>query len=155
MINQFGVVVDGLSMSQLGIMISKNLNYIVEQYNNICPTVFFDEFHQSIITPLFPMMQQVEFWNYNYPVISTNLETTKHLINAQRPPKKLFYVVDLEWLYFPKIVYDELEQIYNNENIELIARSESHYKLISTCWKEPIGIIEDFYYKDILKLLGY
>ena len=40
--------------------------------------------------------------------------------------------------------------IYQNDSIELIARSESYYNVLSKVWKKPACIIRDFNHDDII-----
>ena len=92
-------------------------------------------------------------WTFEHPVISTTVESTRKLIKSPQPTKKFFYVMNLEWLYMQSILYDDLQKVYTHKDIELIARSSSHFKLLESCWKKPLCTIEDFNYKQIYKLI--
>ena len=147
-----GVMTYALDSSQLGVSITKSLNKMVED-PYIDPIVFYREYHQQVVTPMFATMQDIEMWDFAHPVISTNLDTTRRLIKSPSPTKKFFYVNNLEWLYMPHINYDELVDIYTSDKVELIARSKTHFELLESCWKKPVAIIEDFEAKDILELV--
>ena len=132
--NQFGVITYSLDVSQQGLIITHNLNQITSKYYDISPIVFYREY---------------------YPVIAKSLETAQRLLSSPAPIKKFFYVNNLEWLYSRNNNYDELSEIYANDNIELIARSEYHFDLLQKSWKKPVAIIEDFNYIKVLELLHY
>jgi len=148
---QFGVLTTGLDTSQAGVMITKNMNKAAQM--GWSPTIFFTDFYQPLVVPLFSTMQDVEAWSFPHPVIATNLMSAIKLAQAPLPTKKLFYILDLEWLYSTQRDYSMLLHLYCHNKIELIARSESHAKVIEECWKKPIAIVKDFNCEDILKLL--
>jgi len=151
MVKQFGVITYALDVSQQGLMITHNLNILVK--DNVDPIVFYREYFPLPITPLFAMMQELEVYGFFHPIIATSFETANRLLHTPGPTKKFFYVMDLEWLYMGTLVYEQLVNVYANEDIELIARSEEHFKLLTDCWKKPIAIIENFNYKDIRSLI--
>lgn len=152
---QFGVITYSLDPSQQGIMITKNLNDIVSKYYDISPIVFYREYYQPIIEPLFATMQEVEAWNFPHPIITTDLDTTERSLSLLKPTERYFYVLNLEWLYMTSsdINYDKLNDIYANDNIKLIARSKTHAKILADAWKSPVAIIENFNYTHILELI--
>jgi hypothetical protein len=92
-------------------------------------------------------------WNYDGVLISTSLPTTVILGSNIRAKKKYFYVYDLEWMFLQKPIFKQINGLYNNPDIELIARSQSHYDLLTKLWKEPVAIVDNFKYTDLMKLL--
>jgi len=149
---QFGVITYSLDPSQQGIMIAKALNDHIATHTNLCPIVFYRDYYQSLITPLFPMMQEVEAWQFTGPVIATSLESAKRLLKYPSPSKKFLYVLNLEWTYEQNANYDELSSIY--ANINLIARSQDHFNLLKNTWATPVGIAEDFNCQQIMGIIS-
>jgi hypothetical protein len=120
----------------------------------ISPIIFFQFGSAPIIPIQCGQLQQSHAWGFDDILISTSIETTKVLTNCIRPRRKLFYVYDLEWYYQPPgISYKDLQKVYLNPEIDLIARSESHFELISKCWKKPIGVLHDYDYKEFIKII--
>lgn len=146
-----GIIVDSLGMSQMSYELTRSLNKIpsLKQYWDII--VFYRSYDKYLLPPLFGMMQEIEAWGFDGPVMSTSLITTKTLLNALRPRKKYFYVWNLEWK-IDSYDIEELHSIYCNPDIELIARNKYHFDLIKETWKEPAGIIEDFNHEQIIRL---
>ena len=146
-----GIIVDSLGMSQLSYELTSSLNKLItlDEYWDII--VFYRNYDKYMISPLFGMMQETEAWGFDAPIISTDLTTTKILLNALRPTKKFFYIWNLEW---KNGLYDieELYNVYCHKDINLIARNQSHFDLIKECWKEPVAIIEDFNHEQIIRL---
>jgi hypothetical protein len=85
--------------------------------------------------------------------IATDLTTAQRLIRVTGPKKKYFYIWNLEWVNMPNINYDIMSSIYNHKDIELIARSESHSKLIEKMWRKPKFIMDDFDVDTLRKIL--
>jgi len=61
---------------------------------------------------------------------------------------KYFYVWNLEWT-LADIPWQLLCGSYQDDDIELIARSSYHAEIIAQLWKNPYAIIEDFDYESI------
>ena len=150
---QAGVIVDYLGLSQKSIEITKELNKIDKLSDYWDVVVFFRSFGRIMKPPKFALLPEEELWGFNAPVISTDLKTTDSLLKCFSPTKKFFYLFDLEWIS-NRYSIDYLSSIYLNEELELIARSKNHARIIESCWKKPIAIIENFNYEQITELLN-
>ena len=139
-----GIMLIKVDNSQIGYYATKSLNYIAEKQVNVDIVMFVKEHAVHPVIPLFATMSETDIWGYDAPVIATDLASARTLLSSSGPTKKYFYVWDLEWLRLPEYNHEELSKIYNDENIELIARSDRHYMLIKECWKEPAYVMPDF-----------
>jgi hypothetical protein len=148
-----GIIIESLGMSQKAYEIIKQMNQIefLDEYWDII--VFYLEYDRFIITPNFSTMNVSEAFGMDSPLISTSIETTKISSNCLRATKRFFYVFDLEWTMGDYNI-DDLFRVYKNPDIELIARSQDHAKIIKQCWKEPIAVIENFNYEQITKIIS-
>jgi hypothetical protein len=148
-----GIIVDSLGISQLALQLITELNKINRLNYYMDVIVFYHKYDVLLKSPHFAMLQEQEMWGYDAPVIATTLATANRLLHSVKPTKKFFYVWDLEWTYK---TYETaaLADIYCNPNIELIARSESHYNILSQCWKKPAYILEDFNYEQFASIVG-
>lgn len=148
-----GILVETLGMSQKAYEIIREINKVdsLDTYWDII--VFYLEYDRFIIAPNFALMNMVEAYGMDGPIISTSIETTKISLNCVRATKRLFYVFEMEWANSPHNV-DELIDVYMNPEIELIARSEDHAKVIERCWKKPIAVIENFNYEKLTNLIS-
>ena len=61
--------------------------------------------------------------------------------------------MDLEWLY-QRAPYSAFENIYLNEEVEIVARSQEHSDIIESCWKKPSTIIEEFDHEAISRFVS-
>lgn len=116
-----------------------------------CPIIAYSWGQKSLFeNPGFPIMNMINAYNHSGPLITTCLNTTKQCKLFKRA-SPVFYVWDLEWLktsYSAKYLYD----LYCDPQIPLIARSQSHFEILTKLWKKPIGIVKEFSYDDIIKL---
>ena len=101
----------------------------------------------------FSTLQESEVWGFDAPVIATDLQTASTLINTTGPTKKYFYVWDLEWMRMGGFKHKTLSKIYNNESLELIARSKRHAKIIEQCWRKPSHVMNDFSSTELLEII--
>ena len=109
-----GILVDRLDSSQQGVCITTAINNISSQISNVDIIVFTQEFAAPPMTPLFATMQEIQVWGFDGPVIATSLRTASTLINVTGPPRKYFYLWDLEWMRMDNFTHKELSEIYNH-----------------------------------------
>lgn len=138
---KIGFLVDSVETSQHGYFLCNELNKLAK--TDISPYVFYHNYSRIPMLPLFMLSQSVHSWGFGGVLISTDVETTKVLIKVPSKYPKYFYVWDLEWLYQQR-QYEELLGVYCRDEIELIARSKTHYDIITKVWKEPKYILEDY-----------
>jgi hypothetical protein len=150
---KFGILLNSLGISQQGLSITKNLNALVERDPYISPVVFYREYAPMAITPGFAMMQDVNAWGFDAPIIATNISSAQRLLEYPRPTKKFLYVTDLEWGYHQNLPYEYFDQTYRHKELFLIARSKSHYDIIAKHWKQPVGIVQDWNYQQLSDIL--
>ena len=141
-IYKFGIMVNSLDMSQKGFYIVKHLNAIVDNDYHFSPIVFYKEYAKSIDVNRFCTLLEKEVWGYTGVVIATDLETAETLINCPCPVKKFFYVWNLEWMHgmYP---YKHLQDLYQSD-LGLIARNNDHAAILTSCWKKPSYIMDNF-----------
>ena len=145
-------MVDSLGMSQMSYSLTLEINKMGSLNRYVDTIVFYNKYDRIINPPHFAMLQEQQAWGFDGPVISTDLATTKRLINCPRPKKKYFYIWTLEWLYGQN-QYDLLSYIYLHPEIELVARNKHHHRIIEKCWKKPVTIIEEFNHEEIIKMV--
>ena len=146
-----GIVVNALGISQMSFQLTTELNKLsdLDDYWDII--LFYHTYDMILKPPFFAMLQEEELWGFNAPCMATDLETAQRLQNCPCPNPKLFYVWDLEWTQGTYNI-DEIASIYMDPKLQLVARSDSHAKAISSCWKEPIDVIEGFEHDKLIKL---
>ena len=139
---KFGVMVEALDMSQKCFHLVKQLNNIVDEDCQFSPIVFYSEYAKHVDVNRFGMLLDQKVWAYDGVVIATSLKSAEILLNCPCPKRKFLYVWNLDWLY-NQYVYQYLQHIYQGE-LELIARNTHHAKVITTCWKRPAYIMDNF-----------
>lgn len=148
-------------MKNLGILIdhpghSQKFKCITEEIaklpSDINTTIFMVEPGVIPSQTNFPVLNLVYAYDFCGTLISTDVYTTLVLNNCLRPKKRYFYVWDLEYLYQP-FNFADLQKIFANPKIELIARNEFRHDLLSRTWKEPKFTMENFNHERLQHLL--
>lgn len=150
--NKIGFMVESLEPSELTTHITINSLEV----NDLDVILFFERLGRAATFHLCSNMHVMEAYNFDGPLIATNLNTALKLINFPSPKPKLFFLNDLEWLRFPNKNYDTFETIYRNKELTLIARSEDHAKLMENCWNVKVEHIVhnyDFFGNGFLNFL--
>jgi len=145
-VKSFGIIVNNLDDNLI-----TQLNEIVKDFH-YCPIVFTSNPAYGNIKPIFTILQLSHAWSFTGPLISTNIETTRFLNNCVVTKNKLFYVQELEWAKLNNISYSFLQQIYNNDNIELISNDATNIFLINI-WKRSIININNWDYTKLTLLM--
>ena len=89
-------------------------------------------------------LQIIRVYDFKGTMICSNVETAQILIDLPLPKKKYFYVRSFEWENFNFVNYNDLKNIYLNENIDLIAANKHIYEVLTKLFKEPKGICKDW-----------
>ena len=148
-----GILIQSLGKDQKSIEITREINKIEKLDKHWDIIVFYLNYNRMFLTPKFATMNMVESYGFDGPTISTNIHTTKILLNSTGPTRKIFYMWDLEWtnkIYNVK----KLCSVYMNPQIDLVVRSDEHAEIVERYWKKPVATIENFNYEQITKLLS-
>jgi len=153
-IKNFAFLVNKLDNSHAMTTMTHNLNLLVLSNAEYSPIVFHQTSGKVLVYPQFPHMMLQHIWGYEGTIFSVDINTTQLLLNnCMRATRKIFYVFDLEWAHQGASQFGALSHIYQNPNIELLARCQEHYNILKRVWKKPIGILEDFNSEQLIKLL--
>lgn len=148
-----GIIINSLNYYQQPLYLFKSLNELAIKRPDIDAYVFRENPGIFPTSTSFAIMSVKEAWSFDGPIISTDLQSTTKLINCPCPTKKYFYVWDLEWIYNKDSQFKDFYDIYQHNDINLIARSKSHYDVIKNAWKEPVGIMENFEHERLIEFL--
>lgn len=134
---QFGIMVKNLGPSELNWRLLNNANNLMYQ-NQANITFFYEDVHPYCVNPMGSVMQMVEAYEYKYPLIATCISNAQKLLDFPRRSESYFYLWDLEWLRYPNTQFELFKSVYNNPNIELVARTNEHKFLIQELWNNNI-----------------
>jgi hypothetical protein len=152
-IKSFGVLINTVDDSTQSHQLYENINQLIMSQYMVSPILFYQNPGKTSVLPQCCQLQQHNAWGFEGTLISTDIESTKVLAQCLRSKKKLFYVYNIEWPNLASLRYSELQKIYQNPEIGLIAKNEEDYRLLTRCWQEPKGIINDYDYKELIKLI--
>jgi hypothetical protein len=142
--DKVGILVKHLGRTQLANSIIENVNRFLSENGDTDIITFVENVVRPCQTPLFSVMNLNEAWEYNGIAIATNLSTAEKVLSFPGPKHRVFYVWDLEWMRRTDRNFLSYHNVYANPRLELIARSESHAKLIEQCWSRPVkAVVED------------
>jgi hypothetical protein len=136
-----GVLMGTVYDSPKNILAVKNINKLKEF--GIASCIFCD-----VITPTFSVtvgtsvLQKAQAFNFNGTVITQDLSMVQELRNMVYAEKRYIYLYDLEWTRIDNLCFSHLQSTLLRDDIDIIARSESHYKLISDLFKKPKHIMK-------------
>lgn len=146
--HSLAVLVDRFSISQMTVCMIHNLNELCKDHNVF---LFYNELSDFTFKNKFSILPMREMYTYDGHIIATCEYTARQLLHSFCAKRKFFYIWNFEWNNVRD--YDKTYKVYLDEQIELIARSRYHKKLIEYCWKKPL-IIEDFNHEQLIHLFN-
>lgn len=140
--NKIGILINNLGLNQLANGLIHHTNEYLEKNQNFDIIAFVENVVNPSDTPHFAVMNLNEAWEYDGTLIATSLSTANKLLSFPGAKRRLFYVWDLEWVFMDGN-FDELNAVYSNPKLELIARSDEYAKIIERCWNRPVKAVVD------------
>ena len=98
-----------------------------------------------------PFLQTLRVYDFDKTIVATDITTAMMACDLILPKKKYFYITDLEWMGHKPLIYQELREIYLNEELDLIVSNESNYRIIKNLFKEPKFIVKNWDFSEIEK----
>ena len=144
-----GVLTDKIQFNQQSIFLVKNFNQLNET-NNCC--IFCNEMHNRPVDVHFNIMQQTKSYCFQGTLITDSLLLTQSLHYNIYTKKKYYYVWNLDWIHLEKLRFSQLKIPFYNNEIELIARSQSHAEVLEQLFKKPKYIMEDWDWKVLKRI---
>lgn len=96
----------------------------------------------TAITPPFAVMNVAEAFDFPGAVVATSVGTAENLLTFPGPSRRFFYAWDLEWLRYPGRSEDFL-RVYRSPHLDLVARCDSHARLLERCWNTKVSAVSD------------
>jgi hypothetical protein len=70
------------------------------------------------------------------------------------PKKQILYISGPEWSANPSLPYAFWENIYMNNNLEIITDNKDAYSLCDICWKQPLHLLESINDKELINVIN-
>ena len=146
-----GVLMGAVYDSPKHILAIKNINKLRDMGIESC--LFCDIVNPNFSVPVeTSVLHKAHAFNFNGTVITHDLARVQELRNMVYAKQRYIYLYDLDWMRIDGLHFSHLRTTLLNDEIEIIARSDSHYKLISNLFKKP-KLIMKYWDANILKEL--
>ena len=128
-----------------------NINKLTSTNTTSC--IFCDNIDPNFILPIkATVLQRANAFDFRGMLITDELVRAQDLINITYPKKRFLYLYHLEWPHITELKFTHIQRILLNDNIELIARSNSHAELIEHLFKKPKYIMPEWDYKTLIEI---
>jgi hypothetical protein len=98
-----------------------------------------------------PFFQALRAYDFKETIVATDITTAMFASTLMLPKKKYYYITGLEWVGHKPLIYQELQEIYLNKELDLIVSNESDYRIIKNLFKEPKFVIKNWDFSEIEK----
>jgi len=154
-VKKLGLVTSHLTVNQLSYQFISSANRLLVERDDVDISLFFVNDGPRIVKPSFSCMCLFEAYAYDGVTVATSLSTAARILDYPGPNRNPIYLycMDLDYLRMQNRQYEALASVYMNPKIHLIARSKSHYDILSSVFKQPVGIVEGCEAKEFIELL--
>lgn len=146
------IITESLDLSQKSVLFIHNINKVIKSRPDFRLSLYYQELQSVTAAVHIPCMHLIEAWGANNTMLAIDIGAAMALNKINAGGKLFYYPQQLDWIQQPKNANFYMD-IYQNDSIELIARSESYYNVLSKVWKKPACIIRDFNHDDIISFI--
>ncbi len=157
---KIGFVVKDLAPSQLSYFLTDSLNKSCSETFDEDYLVFAQNKSTKTKPNNFSIINSAEIWGFDGILIATCVPTATEVMQCVNAAKKYFYIWDLEWCrahlmgMSQRRDYAKTVRAFSHPSMNLIARSESHSRVIKNyCGKDVCGIVDDFNMQDFKQVI--
>lgn len=153
-ITKLGFVVSNIGPTQICYDIIKQSNDYLSHSDDVDVCLFWISDGPKPLQPKFACMPLIEAYAFNGHIIATDIHTLSRVMDYPGPNRNnriLFYDYNLDYLRIPQQMrnWDQFNVLYNNDKVDLIARSEAHAEILHSIFRPVKGVVENC---DISKL---
>ena len=142
---EVAIVVNKIRFSQLSYLLTKQ-----SDENDLI--IFSQNEYTTNANNGFSICMAYDFWNYKGKnIIATDIDSCRLILKNPSVKSFYFYVWDLEWMRLQSFNYEDIQQIYGNNKIKLVARSNRHALAIEQAWNKKCSVVEDFKINEIFR----
>ncbi len=154
---KIGIILPHLGASQLSYFVINQINAHIAQSNKFDFVIFYEDLSPVFARPLCATMNMNEIWAFDGLLISTNINNALASLQTVNMSTKVFYPFDLEWMRKTRKDIITNMNIFQNEDMGLVARSSYHAKAIERySGRKPDIIVPNFHMETIAgKFCGY
>ena len=146
-----GIIVDNVINNPENYVMFRELNKLSEKYDCY---LFVNSINGMPIKPRFAILQQIEAMAHKGTLISTSILNTQVVANCLTAKDKFFYVTKPEWKNLNNFGASQLDKMFYNDDVKLIAGSNSYYSLINKLFKRPSGVVIGWDAKQLEKVVN-
>tara|TARA_R110002020_G_scaffold429482_3_gene639057 strand:- start:841 stop:1290 length:450 start_codon:yes stop_codon:yes gene_type:complete len=137
--------------SPKNILAIKNINKLKD--SGVDSSLFCDSVDRNFSVPVnTSVLQKAHAFNFNGTIISPDLTLVQQLKNMVYAKNRYVYLYDLDWMRIQNLHFGHVKTTLLNDGIDIIVRSDSHYKLVSQLFKKPKHIMK-YWDVNVLKTL--
>lgn len=133
-----GIIVDNVINSPQMYVLFRELNKLAKEQDCY---LFANVVESLPMNHNFAILQQIEALHHKGVLIATSMLNAQVVANSLTPSSKYYYVWGPEWKNLNQFGSQQLKNIYYNGEMKLIARSESHFQLLSSLFQTPHGVV--------------
>jgi len=147
-----GILKFSLTNIDKDILAIDNLNKLTTTSTNSCLFCDYFDYTRMPISIQTNIFSRIDMHHFNDILITDDISQANELMLATSAKKRFLYLYHLEWSYINNLYFQHIFPLFYNDHIELIARSDSHAKLIEQMFKPPKYVMPEWDYKTLIEI---
>jgi hypothetical protein len=153
---KLGFLCSDFGPAQLNYQLITSGNELLRMRDDVDLSLFYCNNTKLVAEPKFGVYCLFECYSFVGNLVTTSIQTTSRALTYVGPARAgpiYYFLNDLCWTRLNNRQYEPLADIYLHARVKLIARSQPHFDIISSVWKEPVGIAENACVADFVKII--
>ena len=145
-IKRIGFVVSQLGVNQLSYDIINSSNEYLSRNDDVDISLYWVNDGPRVLQPAFACFCLYELYGFSGHTICTSLHTLSRALaypGPNRNPYIYYMSYEMDYLRLPQRNWESINQLLNHPKVKIIVRSEAHYDIYKSTWREPTGIVPD------------
>lgn len=147
-----GIAIDNLNSNEFNKSLTQYCNEWINTDNRHSVNIFLEDIIPTDLLLKVPIFQLYHLYGFYGYVIATNMQLARRILTFPGQKQCFFYIYDITW-YRNKYHYRDLENIYCNENLKLICKTEEQKHIIKNCWQRESLVLQEPDPKLLIELL--
>lgn len=149
-IQMIGIVVDEINNDPKSYVMFRELNKIS---GRVPCFVFTNGIRGLPMKNEFTILQQIEALSHQGTLIGTSIMSSQIVAKSLTARKKLLYMWDLEWSKLENFHASQVQSLFLNKELDVIARSDKHKEVFSKLYKNTDKVIYNWRAEELLKVI--
>lgn len=152
--HKLGILIDNIGKSSSNMHLFNALHRLNTQDNYANIDLFYNSMSPPFMNIPYSINHFSEVWCYNSNIVATSFSNISKLLLVPFNGKRIYYVWELEWID-TVLNYNDIESVFQNPKVKIVARSDYHKQLIQKTFnQQDVPVVDKFDIGQLLEVIN-